>query len=352
MLFQLDRLGATFQHLLSIQKEIIGKKGVLSTKLAGLKDVYTQIVKTNSKKIFLFCLDSFYFQYKILTIEMDNINRFSSLINNRMYGDYYKLYNLILAQIQEPYRAALGTDFKAYPAYKELEPFFEYPMADIIHIHHDILRLLHFLNQQFNEKQGNIQTYSDEINVGRSITSFLHTHEYENTLLREQIMLYVNYLEFFHSTQTAYMSKLFQHLDRFQREIEEEILTNYASVRPAPQSELSFQVETVTPPSTLTAEDLGGAAAIDMSPQRPPTDIERALIQQEEDPIPAAAAAAATTPVQPTTAEPTPPEPPVPPSEPEAESIPPSIHGTQEPVVSNDDADSLENTAPRRLDPE
>ena len=343
MLFQLDRLGATFQHLLSIQKEIIGKKSVLSTKLVGLKDVYTQLVKSNSKKIFLFCLDSFYFQYKILTIEMDNINRFSSLINNRMYGDYYKLYNLILAQIQEPYRAALGTDFKAYPAYKELEPFFEYPMADIIHIHHDILRLLHFLNQQFNEKQGNIQTYSDEINVGRSITSFLHTHEYENTLLREQIMLYVNYLEFFHSTQTAYMSKLFQHLDRFQREIEEEILTNYASVRPVPQSELSFHVETVTPPSSLTVEDLGGAAAIDMSPQRPPTDIERVLMQQEEDPIPAAAAALATTT----------PEPPVPPSEPElAESIPPSVDGTQEPIGSNNDADSLENTAPRRLDPE
>jgi len=153
------------------------------------------------------------------------------------------------------------------------------------------------------------------------------------------------------------MSKLFQHLDRFQREIEEEILTNYASVRPAPQSELSFQVETVTPPSTLTADDLGGgAAAIDMSPQRPPTDIELALIQQEEDPIPAAAAAAPTpadpTPAAPEPLVPTPPEPLVPtPPEPElAESIPSG--GTQEPVVSNDDADSLENTAPRRLDPE
>ena len=159
------------------------------------------------------------------------------------------------------------------------------------------------------------------------------------------------------------MSKLFQHLDRFQREIEEEILTNYASVRPVPQSELSFHVETVTPPSSLTVEDLGGAAAIDMSPQRPPTDIERVLMQQEEDPIPAAAAAlATTTPVQtadppgPMPAEPTPvqqPEPPVPPSEPElAESIPPSVDGTQEPIGSNNDADSLENTAPRRLDPE
>jgi len=228
-LFQFDKLVAAFQNLLTVQKEIMGKKTVLSTKLNSLKDTYSQLVKTNSKKIFLFCLDSFYFQYKILTIEMDNINRFSSLINNRMYGDYFKLYNIMLTQMQD--RSEVGST--AYPVYKELEPFLEYKMSDIIHLHRDILRLLHFLHKKFNDKQVHIQNYSDEINVGRSITSFLHTHEYENTLLREQIMLYVNYLEFFHTTQTSYMTKLFLHLDRFQREMEEEILTNYASMKPA-----------------------------------------------------------------------------------------------------------------------
>jgi|LauGreDrversion2_2_1035103.scaffolds.fasta_scaffold04241_4 hypothetical protein len=231
-LFQFEKLVATFQHLLTMHLDIHNKKTALTSKLNALKGTYSQLVKTNSKKIFLFCLDSFYFQYKILTFEMDNINRFSSLINNRMYGDYYKLYNIVLTQMQEPFRSEVGTT-NTYAAYKELEPFLEYKMSDIIHLHRDILRVLHFLHQKFNEKQVNIQTYSDEINVGRSITSFLHTHEYENTLLREQIMLYVNYLEFFHTTQTNYMTKLFMHLDRFQREIEEEILTNYASIRPS-----------------------------------------------------------------------------------------------------------------------
>jgi hypothetical protein len=221
MIFPLERLTEAFQNLLAIQKEMVDKKRVLVSKLAGLKDTYSQLVKTNSKKIFLFCLDSFYFQYKILTMEMENINRFSSMINNRMYGDYYKLYNLMLAQMQEPYRAALGNDFKAYPAYKELDPFFEYPMLDVVHLHHDILRVLHFMHQQFTDKQVSIQTYTDEINVGRTITSFLHTHEYENVLLREQLSLYVNYLDFFHTTQTNYATKLFQQLDRFQREMEE-----------------------------------------------------------------------------------------------------------------------------------
>jgi hypothetical protein len=242
ILFQLDKLIGSFQNLLTVQREIIVKKEVLSTKLQSLKDTYTQLVKTNSKKIFLFCLDSFYFQYKILTIEMDNINRFSSMINNRMYGDYYKLYQLILVQLPDSHRNAAPSTDRTYPPYRELEPFFEYKVADIIHLHRDILRILHFLQRKFNEKQTHIQTYSDEINVGRSISSFLQTHEYENTLLREQIMLYVNYLDFFHVTQTNYIHKLFLHLDRFQREIEEEIMTNYASIRPPDVSELNFRI--------------------------------------------------------------------------------------------------------------
>jgi hypothetical protein len=39
------------------------------------------------------------------------------------------------------------------------------------------------------------------------------------------------------------MTKLFQQVDRFQREIEDEILTNYASVRPKPNSELNILLE-------------------------------------------------------------------------------------------------------------
>jgi hypothetical protein len=273
MLFQFDKLVHTFQHLLMVQKEIMTKREFLTVKLNALKDTYSQLVKSNSKKIFLFCLDSFYFQYKILTIELDNINRFSALINNRMYGDYYKLYNIMLTQMQEPHRTQLGTPSSSYPVYKELEPFFEYKMSDIIHLHRDILRVLHFLHLKFNEKQVHIQTYSDEINVGRSITSFLHTHEYENTLLREQMTLYVNYLEFFHTTQTNYMTKLFLHIDRFQREIEEEILTNYASIKPPdvssdhPASELETAAASLVDPPPLSEIEESFCAA-DLPPQK------------------------------------------------------------------------------------
>ena len=49
---------------------------------------------------------------------------------------------------------------------------------------------------------------------------------YENTLFREQILLYVNYISFFHSSQHNRLSKLYQRISSFYREIEEDILNN------------------------------------------------------------------------------------------------------------------------------
>lgn len=235
-LFNIDKLKTDFQSLLHTQYEILKKKSLLTKKLQELKLIYNNLVKQNTKKIFLFCLDSFYFQYKTLIIEMDNISRYISLINNRMYGDYYKLFNIIIMQVSNSHldTRTLVANFKKYTPYKDLEPFHEYKLSDIIQLHADIIRVINSLYAIFTSKEQNIHGYSDNTHVGISITSFLQTLEYENTLLREQIGLYVNYVTFFHASQNKYLTKLFQRIDSFQREIEEDILSNHGGTTPPP----------------------------------------------------------------------------------------------------------------------
>lgn len=231
--FNIDKLKSEFQSILILQNEVLTKKRVLSEKLAELKLVYNDLVKRNNKKIFLFCLDSFYFQYKTLMIEMDNLSRYISLINNRMYGDYYKLYHIILIQTSESTlnidMRSLMVEFKKYPPYKDLEPFFEYKISDIIKIHADILRIVQFLYTHFIDKEQTICNYQDTPHVGISITSFIQTLEYENTLLNEQIGLYINYIGFFHTSQNQFLTKLFSRIQAFQYEIEHDILSNHTS---------------------------------------------------------------------------------------------------------------------------
>lgn len=232
-LFNLDKLKSDFQDILKIQLDVQTHKAVIIKQIQDLKVVYNNLVKTNTKKIFLFCLDSFYFQYKTLVIQMEDLCKHVTHINNRMYGDYYKLYNIILLQTTESnieVRSIAAGFHKKYQPYKDLEPFHEYKLSDIMGLHADILKIMNYLFQHYSGKEETVLSYSDNTKVGMSITSFLQTLEYENTLIREQIGLYVNYLTFFHNSQKIYLTKIYEKIRGFQQEIETEILVNHHGI--------------------------------------------------------------------------------------------------------------------------
>lgn len=226
--FQIDKLKANFDNIITLKREISKIKKVVSDKLNELKKVYNDLIKTNSKKIFLFCLDSFYFQYKTFAMEMEHIDRFRALMNNRMYCDYYKLYGIIMAYIKEN-REDLDIEeleMKSYPAYKDLEPFQEYRIEDIKDIHSNILLLINKLYQKTSVRNDDIEHYNENHRVGFSISNFLNTLDYENRILREQITLYVNYISFFHISQKKQLNRLFARMQDFYKEVDDNININ------------------------------------------------------------------------------------------------------------------------------
>lgn len=226
--FHIEKLRNDFDNIITLKKEISKIKIVVSDKLTQLKLVYNELIKSNTKKIFLFCLDSFYFQYKTFAMEMEHIDRYRSLMNNRMYCDYYKLYNIIVSHIKEN-RSELNItelEMKSYPAYKDLEPFQEYKLEDIKEIHNNILFLINQLYVQSSSKNDNILHYNDNHHIGFSISNFLNTLEYENKLLREQITLYMNYVSFFHVSQRKQLNRLYSRMQDFYKEVEENININ------------------------------------------------------------------------------------------------------------------------------
>lgn len=226
--FNMELLKDEFIEIMNVTNDIVDAKIIISDKLSRLKKLYNDLIKTNNKKIFLFCLDSFYFQYRILSTEMEHINRFISLINNRMYGDYYKLYNIILVQLREKNLGSHYTELsnKKFPIYKDIDPYIEYSAENIIDIHYEILKIINDLHNTYLGKEGKIQDYIQSSQVGISITNFINTLEYENSILREQIVLYNNYVLYFHQLQKTYLTKLNTRMTIFQKEIEQDILCN------------------------------------------------------------------------------------------------------------------------------
>jgi hypothetical protein len=161
-------------------------------------------------------------------MEIDHIDKTRTMINNRMYCDYYKLYNIIINHIKES-RIELSKEdleIKSFPVYKDLEPFQEYKIEDICDIHDNILQLINKLHTQSTYKNDDINNYSENHRIGFSISNFLNTLEYENRLLQEQITLYINYVSFFHISQKKQLMRLFSKIQDFQKELEENINLN------------------------------------------------------------------------------------------------------------------------------
>jgi hypothetical protein len=230
-----------FKDILRLEKTVVELNTTINEKLNEVKQTYQYLVKNNNKKIFLFCLDSFFFQYKNHNTEYENLSKSSVLIVNRMYGDYYKLYNILLLQLREK-NIPLKTinESKKFSVYKDLEPYYPYSMSEIIDIHNSIMEILFELQSYHNSLEKSAYTYSQTSNVGLSITNFIHTLQYENMLVREQIHLYVNYLSFFHGSHKYYLNKLINKIQIFQQEMEEDI-TN-TNIQPFSQN---TNIETV-----------------------------------------------------------------------------------------------------------
>jgi hypothetical protein len=108
------------------------------------------MVKNNTKKIFVFCLDSFFYQYKIYSAESEQIESSRKMVNNRMYCEYFKLFGIISSYLNninltyENKRELL----KTCPIYKDLEPMLEYDIGDIENIYNNAVLLITHLYDQ------------------------------------------------------------------------------------------------------------------------------------------------------------------------------------------------------------
>ena len=225
-IFQNDKLKNSFKNIISIKKEIGLTKNNVTDKLNQLKTLHSELIKDNNKHIFLFCLDSFYYQYKIFAMEFEHVKKVRAILNNRMYCDYYKLHNIIIKFCKQ-HIPEETLNVQTFPVYKDLEPYQEYRIEDISLLHESILNLINTLYTETQSKTDTILHYNDNHKVGFSISNFLNTLTHENRILQEQITLFINYISFFHISQKKQLKKLHIRIQDFYKEVDENINMNY-----------------------------------------------------------------------------------------------------------------------------
>ena len=156
----IQQFNQNFLNIIKINNECFTNKTTLKQNLSVMKEKHTKINK-NNKPIFLFCLDSFLYQYKIFAFNLDNFNKLWILHNNRMYGDYYKLYNIIVKYMKSDNKFNMNDlSGNTFPIYKELDQDKEFNIDDITNVHNAILELIKQISIVINSNNNEISNYN------------------------------------------------------------------------------------------------------------------------------------------------------------------------------------------------
>jgi hypothetical protein len=110
---------------------------------------------------------------------------------------------------------------KPFPQYKDLDILHEYDWTTIIGIHNEILSVIDRLYAKYRENVSGIENYVETKRSIVSISNFLNTLKYENGLLENEIMLYINYMSFFHFSQKKTLVRLYSKMVEFNKHIDE-----------------------------------------------------------------------------------------------------------------------------------
>ena len=173
---QINDLKKEFTLIVIIRNDIQDLFNVLLLRIKKLKDMYDEIIKTNMTSQFIFGLDSFKFQSKIMDVECEDLCRLYRMVSNKMYCEYYKLYKMIVKYVEttiKDTKLLYLTKTIEFPTYKDLEPFKEYDFSIIQNIHETILTILVGINDLILNNKEEVKLLKNKKEYGFNIDNFI-----------------------------------------------------------------------------------------------------------------------------------------------------------------------------------
>ena len=210
-----------FDSIKELRNQVMLCFNALEIKQQRLKMTTIDFVSNNKHNLFIFGLDSFQFQSKLIDYEYNDMKKYYFALNNRMYCEYYKLYKLILQYVDE---TICSNKIKnVFPVYKDLEPFKQYDFEIIVELHKTILVLLNDLNDHIVEKENQLKTFINKQKSGLNINNFVNTYDFDIIVIKQKRTLYLSYLEFFHHIHTKHFKRFSKKMKLMNDYLDEDI---------------------------------------------------------------------------------------------------------------------------------
>lgn len=210
---KLNKIKHNFVKIKDIRLAVMNIFSTLEVKITKLKDLTNNFIQHNHDTLFVFGLDSFKFQSKMIDIEYIDMQKYFLALNNRMYCEYYKLYKIVSEYIEQNIGIAQNKTFEMiksnskFPIYKDLEPYKQYNFETIEEVHKTIISLLTTIHEYIVLKEAELDTFKMKQYSGFNINNFVNTFDYNIIIVKQKLTLFMSYLEFFHNIHTKHFKR-------------------------------------------------------------------------------------------------------------------------------------------------
>jgi hypothetical protein len=189
--------------------------------------LYKSLTENNDDELELFGLDFLNFQYEIFIKQYNNQTELLKYLNNKIYGDYYKLYKLIIHyvnnEINDKNLKEMVKSNSNFTPYKDLDDKKTYPEELIASINMFICNMLQSLNKIYevrlsqNKSKENLQT------GGFFIGNYVKTVKHKNDTIKHKLELYADFMDFFNVNHTKILDQINKKMTQISEEITKDI---------------------------------------------------------------------------------------------------------------------------------
>ena len=200
----MKKIRENFQVMSALKLQSLDITQEIHQYIERLEEMYSQLLqsKTNDRMILYFGLNTFHFQIRFFKHQLEDCKREFIFMNNHIYADYYKLYQLIMYNLDagsdETLKQKLNARGPNFPTYLDLEPFKSYTEEELTLLHNSLCEIITAIDERNGQiKSGNSFSSLAKNLDGIPIGNLLHGLEHESKQVGENVILYVHYSDFF-----------------------------------------------------------------------------------------------------------------------------------------------------------
>ena len=204
---------------------------LISTQKNLLCDEYKKIVNENKNEeenLDTLGFDSLYFQIKLIDEERKFYTFRYKMIKNKLYGDLYILYKILITYI----RNNIFNDDKldelininlSFPVYKKLKHYIEYDIKVTEKIHSGIIELIEEMIRYVNVRNADIKKNEKQSGLGINLNNLINKKKYDNLIIKSNIEMFVYHITNFNTDINKYLTDVINNIEKMNKRLCDEL---------------------------------------------------------------------------------------------------------------------------------